>query len=263
MSIQINDTFHVLAFESALGVAATDAQVNAIKETPFGVDSSNKFIVPDKLYLWGAYYAAASAIRARINTASRRIRGFPQIVPFNRSLLWSGNEMPFMDMCDFPLPLEPLENIEIDGSNNLGAATENSYCLLFVSKHQPPRQSPPSLARWVRFTAAVTAVASAWSAPTLIVPQDQLEGGHYEVWGMTAQETNGIATRLIWPRGTLYKPGTVCMAALGLNPPDFFQGCKIGPWGDFDTYAFPQVEHLGNVAGATTVEIQLLLAKND
>jgi len=200
------DTFHVLAFEAALGIAATDAPVAAIKEQPFNVDNAGKFVVPDKLYLWGAYYAATSAVRARINTASRRIRGFPQIVPFNRSLLWTANEMPFMDMTSQPIPLEQLENIEVDGSNNLGAATENSYCLLFVSRHTPPNETPPTLSRWVRFTCNPTAVVGAWSAPALLTPQDQLEGGHYLVWGMTSQETNGIATRLIWTRGTLYKP---------------------------------------------------------
>ncbi len=259
--MNLEDSFHVLGFFSALGINAADAQVNAIKEQPFNVDNANKFVVPEILYLHGAYYAAPSAIRARINTASRRIRGFPQIVPFNRSLLWTGNKMPFMDFANNPLRLEALENIEIDGSNNLGAATENTYCLLFVAKKILQPSPTPSLSRWVRFTATPTAVVGAWSAPSLLTPQDQLEGGQYNVWGMTAQETNGIATRLVFPRNAVYKPGTVCMSTFGLYPDTFFLGDELGIWGQFDTYAFPQIEHLGNVAGAVTVEVQLLLAK--
>jgi len=51
------------------------------------------------------------------------------------------------------------------------------------------------------------------------------------------------------------------MSTFGLKPPDVFILPKWGHWGDFDTYAFPQVEHLGNVAGAVNVEVQLLISK--
>ncbi len=261
--INDRDIFHVLAFNSALGVAAADAQVNAVAEQPFNRDSANKFVVPVRLFLNGAYYAAASAIRARVNTASRRIRGFPQILPFNRSLLLTQVFTPFMDMRDQPIPLEALENIEVDASNNLGAATEQSYCLLFVSQKPMKILQAPSLARWVRFTAAVTGVAQAWSAPVTITPQDQLEGGLYQVWGMVAVDTNGIATRLIWPRSTLYKPGVPCHSTFGLEGHPFYTQGENGPWGEFDTYALPLVEHLSNAAGGVTVEIQLLLSKAD
>jgi hypothetical protein len=254
------DTFHVLAFGNLAAIGATDAQLNAIAEQPFNRDNANKFVVPDKLYLWGAYASGLNLIRARINTASRRIRGFPQIVPFNRALLPSTNDVPFMDCTEFPIPLEELENIEVDASNN-NVATENEYVLLFVSRHLIPNETPPPLARWIRFTATPTAVAFGWSAPVILTPQDQLEGGHYLVWGMTAVEANGVATRLIWPRGTLYKPGCICNSVFGIKPPDAFIWPKWGHWGDFDTYAFPQVEHLGNVAGATTVEVMLLVSK--
>jgi hypothetical protein len=249
---------HLLAYNAALGVAAADTQVNAVAEQVF-TRSNNRFQIPKDMYLLGAYYGAVSAIRARLNTASLRLRGFPQIYPFERSLL-PPNDINMSDWRDNPIFLRAEEDLEVDGSNDLGAATEQTYAILVVCDRVPLNRNinAPDL-RWIRATAAITNVAQAWSAPAAFAFQDTLEGGRYNVYGMSVVGANCVAARLIFQDGQ-WRPGCVANTANGQRSYEMFRG-GLGYWGYFNTYSVPQLETLANAAGAITAEIQLLVGK--
>lgn len=249
--------FHTLAYGNAAAAGITDVQLNAIADQVFTI-ASNRFQVPNPLKLWAAFAGAASMIRARINTASLRLRGFPQIKPFNRLLL-PGNLPPVADFRDWPLDLRREEDIEVDTSNNLGAATENTYAILFVSDRDVDRNINRRDIRPIRFTAAVTNAAFAWSAPAALAFQDTIEGGQYAVYGLEVFQATNIAARLVL-QNQLWRPGTIGSQAFGTRTHEMFVG-GLGLWGYFNTYSVPQIEVLGDTAGAGTVEGHLWVAK--
>jgi hypothetical protein len=249
-----NSMHHVLAFAAASGAAVTDTQLNAVAEEIF-TRQNNSFQIPDPLELLWAYVGGATVTRARINTASLRLRGFPQLIPFNAALL-PGDFTDIMDVREWPLMLRAMEDLRVDITNG---AAETDAVVVAVSKPGNPLNVNMRDIRYIRFTASVTAVAANWSTVGAISFQDVLEGGRYAVYGAHVMGANIIAARFLFTNQT-YRPGVIAVNAAGQKERDLFYG-GMGLYGYFDTYQFPQIETLESAAGASTIEGHLLVSK--
>jgi hypothetical protein len=247
---------HVLAFAaSALDASAGDVQLNAVADQQFP-RSNNNFQVGQELRLLASYSGGIGLTRSRINTASLRQRGFPQIYPMNATTLPPSNGN-LMDFRNYPIRLRKEEDFRVDVTN--GAANDA------VSVHWVTPENPPNFnlngsdIRAIRFTASATGVAFGWSTIGAITFQDTLEAGIYDIYGMAIQEATTIAGRLVI-QGQGLRPGCLGQAATTDAPrPQFFGG--LGKWGQFNTYQNPQVELLTTTAGAKTPTGWLLCAK--
>lgn len=247
---------HTLAFGANLANGAL-SQLNAIADQQFG-RNNNAFTIPRQHYIHWMYASGLNLLQARINNGSLIQKGFPAIFPINHALLPASNPN-IMDLRDYPIGLRAVENFRVD-ANNSGAGAEHEYVVCGISEDAQLNQNiNVSDLRWLRFTASPTHVAFGWSASVDITFDDTLEGGVYSVYGMSLQETTVIAGRLIF-NNQAYCPGAIGNADIAGRPPAMFMG-GLGLWGKFDQYTPPQLQTLGDTAGAANVVGYLLCGK--
>jgi hypothetical protein len=248
---------HLLAFGASTPGVLTDSILNAIPD-PIFTRSNNRFQVPTPLKLLLGYAASISLTGARVNTASLRLRGFPQITPTNITAL-PPSDPNVLDMREWPLDLRPEEDIELDVTRVAGGGAENTYGGLWVCQNEPVYNINYRDLRWIRFTAAVTQVAFNWSAAATVAFQDTLEGGRYAIFGMQCNSTSTVFARLIL-QNQVYRPGILGQTLVSSRSHEAFRG-GLGLWGFFNTYSVPQIESVGDAAGAETIEGRMLIAK--
>lgn len=249
--------FHLLAFGStSLDASAGDVQLPAVADQQY-TRSNNNFQIPVNHQVYWGYAGGTGLLRARIQTGSLRSKGLPQIYPvFGAAVPPSPHNV--FDMRNNPIMLRAEEDLEVDVTN--GAANPVAT-LLAVSPFTLNRNINVRDIRIIRFTASSTLVAMGWAAPVAIAFQDVLEGGTYSVYGMYTQGTNLVASRLIFPNNNALRPGSLSEAAVtNVINTDVAMG-GMGKWGEFTTYAQPQLECFGDTAGAQTIEGRLLVGK--
>jgi hypothetical protein len=247
---------HMLAFSSNLAAGTAYLQVSAVADQVFS-RSSNSFQMPIDHWLIAAFAGSADFNRARINTPSLRLQGFPQIIPANATEL-PGTDPNVMDLRENPLRLIREEDFRIDAiQDNAGA--QNVTPVVLISDQVPNYNINRNNLRWIRFTSSVTAVARGWSNLGTITLEDTLAGETYGVYGMQIEGANVIAARLQF-QGQDYRPGCLGQATARLRNHEMFRG-GLGKFGQFTTYSLPQLETLENTAGASTPGGYLLIGK--
>jgi len=252
---------HLLAFNASVAASLTDSQLPALADQEFSRQNSN-FEIKNPLWIIAMYASGLGLVRARINTATLRLQGFPQIQPTTKVLL-PPTDPNVYDARLMPLPLRPQEDFRIDVTTDATAGPNQTYALAWVKEVMGQIAMPPDRLRWIRATVTLTTVAQAWSGLGTVVFDDTQESTRYEVWGMEVFETNTIAARLQF-QGQAFRPGCIGNASAGLRSHDMFRGEKnlgLGLYGVYDTYQAPQLEVLANTAAAVTVEVFLLVRK--
>ena len=165
------------------------------------------------------------------------------------------------------LPLE--EEIQVQASNNLGAATEQESCILQLAPDSwTGNLERGEMAMMIRATATITPTLNAWSGPNAITLSQSLQGGSYAIVGTIVQGTNAVAYRWIFPRNRMYKgrrlrPGGLTQTALGdvtANQP-YPWLFHWGTQGAFHTFELPQIEVFGTLAGAITYQIFIAIVR--
>lgn len=255
--------FHLLAYEAALGVAAANTDVPAVLDPEFTQQGSH-FIFTEPYTLLLAYYFAASATDARFNVPTINGIARHHFSPIQRSATIP--DIPYVqDYRMQPMPLPQNEQIAVEGSNNLGAATEASTALLWVAPPGWNQNIPMGMQKLqVRFTYSITTGAGfQWTAGAITFAE-ALKGGSYSVIGLQVQDANTLACRLIFPRGNVVngrrlRPGVMSMNALGNRPWPDFDGL-MGVYGRFHSFEPPQIEIITTVGAAhANVEGRMLL----
>jgi hypothetical protein len=254
LSREVTNVFHLAAYFAALGVNAADSDVAALSDQALTIQN-NHFIFPRPLSVIWAYYIAASATRAKIQSPKTRIIADPYIRPIERGSL-PGSRPSIADYSNRPIDLNQLDEIRILGSNNLGAATEPSYAFLGLQETFEP--APQGTLTTLRATTVVTTVTRQWTFAALVFDQT-LPAGRYAVVGMDAYATNLIAARLAFVAGG-WRPGVICSQSVGQTVGDYFRRGNYGLFGRFDSTAQPSVEFLSEGA-ATNPEVYLDLIK--
>lgn len=252
--------FHLLNYFVAAGVNAADTDAVASAEPTVG-QRNNHFIFTDPFKILGAAHMAPSATRSRFNSPTLNAWGRQQIWPINRAAV--PPSLPrIMDLRMDPIDIPTNEEIAVEVSNNLGAATEATTVSLWVA---PPswnrnrtRGNPDML---LRATAAVARVANAWSGGGNLVFTENLRAGVWAVNGAWCVDANCRMFRLLFPRGNIYngrllRPGSLCTNAIGNLESAGFND-DLGEWGRFHTFEPPTVEVYGDAAGASTQDIRL------
>lgn len=248
---------HLLGFASTLAASAGYQAVNAIADAVFArTNAGADFQIPRDMHILGAGAGAAANVRTRLVTPTFALKGYPQVVPIEGTLLPATNPN-FMDFTAAPLQLYQEEALHCDMESNSATLAR---CFVWIC-------DTPDLdftiqfkdLRWVRATASVTTVAGAWSSMGTIVFDEPMEGGNYAVYGMQAFFATALAARLVFP-GQVMRPGCLGQAtAVYRSAPIFWGG--MGLWGRFDTFALPQLEVVDTASATVTYTIWLLLAR--
>jgi len=254
--------WHMLAFNlTASGTAGYQALQAAI-DNVFTVKGTN-FQNPYNAAAFAAYCQSTNLIRARINTPSLRLRGFPQIVPFVNAAIVPDNAA-VMDLHDHPIYLRPDEDIEIDADPGANADVVTAFLWLVMGNASYPTLNANVNGRdlrWVRYTSSITTVANTWTLGTITL-EDTLEGGSYDVYGATCWGATMIGFRLLF-QNQYWRPGTLAATAPSKRLPIPWLEQRQGLWGNFNTYSLPQIEVFNSAAVApAAITGDMLIAKS-
>lgn len=261
--------WHLLAYNAAAaGINTVNLDFTAVTEPDF-TSRNGHFILTDPYQLGGIMLVGASVIRGRLQIPTYNAIGEFSILSANRALQPTSNAQ-WDSLIGYTPQLPINEEIQVQVSNNLGAATEQENALLLLlatdwSRNLPQSSRMPPIIP-VRATFTVTPTINAWSGPQAINLSQALRGGVYAVVGAVCQGTNAAAFRLIFPRYRLWhgrklRPGWPVQNAIG----DVVQTqidpwvIGMGEWGRFHTFELPQAEVLGTTAASTTYQLFLWL----
>jgi hypothetical protein len=166
------------------------------------------------------------------------------------------------DWRSYPIRLPVAEEIVVQESNNLGAATEPTNVFLAVGPMQWNRNLPDGIVRQtIRATAAIVRGLQSWGAFGPLVFEAALRGGWYSVVGAEVFEANTHAFMLNFPRqpqvnGRKLFPGWVANNAVG-NVPYPQDRQWLGHWGTFHSFEPPTMACWATAAGAGAQEVRL------
>jgi hypothetical protein len=253
--------FHLAAFAVAAGINDTNVDVPAVSDTIFTI-RNNHFILTEPYNLLYAFHHGASALRARFNTPTLNALARYQIWPIARSATIPSDPKG-LDLRQFPLAIPQNEEIAVEESGNLGAATEREATFVWLGTpdwNMNQGRYPFNLI--VRFTATIAVNANAWSVDVPITFAENLRGGFYDVLGCWVVGASDLAFRLVFPRASFQgqrqlRPGALCQEAVGNLP---WEACdEMGYWGSFHSFEAPTIQVFALAAGTTAIEGRLWL----
>lgn len=253
--------FHLAAYAVAAGINDTNVDVPAVSDTIFTI-RNNHFILTEPYNLLYAFAHGASILRARFNTPTLNAIARYQIWPVERSATIPDDPRG-LDLRDMPLAIPQNEEIAVEESGNLGAATEREAVFVWLGTPDWSRNLPRNQYQLVvRFTATITVNANAWSVDVPITFAENLRGGFYDVLGAWVVGASDLAFRLVFPRAQFagqrqLRPGGLCQDAVGNT--DWMGNDALGYWGSFHSFEAPTIQVFALAAGATAIEGRLLL----
>src|ERR1044072_1494449 len=189
---------------AAAGTNQSNLDLTAITDPDFTVRNSH-YIFTESYRLLGAMGVGASLTRGRIQV--------PTINAVGEAVLWSANRSATVpsnpqwdNYYDVPLQLPTNEELQIQYSNNLGAATEQEQVLLWIVTDDWNANIPRGRQLLtVRASFTLTPTVNAWSGGQALTLSQSLRGGVYAVVGCVVQGTNAAFFRIIFPRYRLYR----------------------------------------------------------
>lgn len=258
--------YHTGAFNlSAAAAGATNSDATFVTDTVLRGQNSH-LILTAPFKILGVTLVGASVIRGRWQIPKWNFYGEPTIYSCNRGLQPIAN--PQWDIwyeAGMPLPMN--QEIQLQISNNLGAATEIENGIVQLGTPDWSRNlEAPMFSFWTRATFTVTPTLNGWSGAQSLSLAQSLLGGTYGVRRAIVQGTNSAAWRWIFARPKVYKgyplrPGDLVQTSIGDQ-----LGYQLLPWhapwgrmGYFSTLELPQIEVLGTAASSTTYQCFLLL----
>lgn len=245
--------FHLLAF----GGLKTDSTANeaapGVVDQGWTLNPQSRYIFPKRMKAFAATVMNDTITAARINAPSLRNLGLPEIYPTTVSddpaaspaVCYWGDNGP---------ELQATEAVGLDTSN--GASTvDRVHAGLWVRERIQP---VPSGKRFtITGTSTQTLLLDAWTSGNITLTQE-LPFGTYSVIGMHCVCNDTYLARLIFPGYTAWRPGCPSTMVYGqFDQRELFRHGKQGEWGQFVQTNIPQLELIGNAAGAETATVFL------
>lgn len=248
---------HLGAFYQSIDPAGVLTAINAVQDASITVSGADVRVPLALPYLVGqaALLNDASGTRAQIQAPSLRAMANLDVEPLVLAATF-GTPPESMIHGDNPIPLAGNESINFYVESNPAAAAAH-YGLVWFGDGaiQPVKGNIYT----VRATSAVQQVAGAWVNGNLTFSQ-VLPVGTYDIVGMRARSTDGVAARLVFV-GAPWRPGVPMVNAVGDLDPYFARYGSMGIFGRFDSTTPPTVDVLGGVAAAQVFEFDLVRVK--
>ncbi len=233
--------FHVLGYEEAIDNTA-NTDLDAIPDEIITRQNDHFFPSEDMLLLW-ASAMSANMNRARIVSPTLRQITPPFIRPIIPAAVPASDDEA-ADYRDYPFRLTRLEELAVEATSDICMGTEQALAFLALSAGQVP--TPAGNIFTIRGTSTTTSVALTWTTMTTTWA-DTLPDGRYAVVGLEAIGATLGAARLTFEE-QIWRPGCLGATAVGNQSDDIFRKGRLGIWGTFNNYAFPQVQVLNTAA---------------
>lgn len=243
--------FHLLAFAGAKTDSTANEAAPGVVDPGWTLNAQNRYILPAKMRVFASIAMNDTITRARINAPSLRNLGLPELFP--NTVSDDPAAIPLVNYWDDQGPeLQPTEAVGIDTSN--GASTvDRVHAALWLRSRKLPL--PSGKRSTVVGTSTQTLLLDAWTTGTITFDQD-LPQGLYAVIGLAVVCNDAWAARLVFPGQQTMRPGcAVAMAYAGVDTVQYFRSGRQGEWGRFINTQPPQLDLIGNSAGAETATI--------
>lgn len=247
----------LVAFYGTIANGAVLAQINAVLDQTQTLDANNRLVVPYNATILAAYGQGINASQFQVTAPSLLSFLLPQIYPAN----------PTADIraLDGPVVWGPdgfrlIKNESVwPQVSRAGAGPLPCSAGLWMTDGLKAKASGPCIP--IRGTTTPTLVAGSW-VQSIIAFDQALPAGRYGVNGMAVVSPQGLYARLIYPGGGGHRPGVVVQNTYGDLPrDDMFRMGRMGSFGEFESYAPPSVEIIGDTAGAAASTIILDVVK--
>jgi hypothetical protein len=207
-------------------------------------------IFPVPLFIQWAAIQGSTVTRARISAPRLRPITRPLIHPVDITAAAFSNLQPQMNWWRHPIALNPVEEIQILVTKT-SAVAETDVAVLTVGDNQ--RNVPQGDMYVLRCTSTNGVVALTWQ-PAALTADDTLMVGRYSIIGLHVVNATGVAARLIFPGAPVQgglpqiRPGCICGTGDNFQNWEWFRYGVMGEYGQFESFALPQTEVLGNAA---------------
>jgi hypothetical protein len=254
--------FHIGAYFAANAAGALLADTPYVTDGVISTRNGHPIFTED-YELCAAAVNGVSLTAAQFSDATWNAINTPQLYPPMLSLTVPGNPQ-INDFRNWPVQIPKNEEIALQLSNNLGAATEREFGLIWVAPFGKPRMLPapaPGVGSVGRVRAIFTCTGAitqgVWSSDMVVTITNLIKGGTYAMVGCNLVCALGLAFRWNFVRAPLYQgrklyPGSLCEAAYGNVP--LKEGRNfMGVLGYFDTFELPYISILAaTTAGSAT-----------
>jgi hypothetical protein len=257
--------FHLLVYNVTAGVNDANVDMVAVPDAEFsrrgGASGAGHYIFSEPYNLLAWAHLGVSVTDARLNVPSINQYARAHTWPVGRSVTPQSHHR-LSDWRDYPMSLPINEEIAVEESGNLGAATELETSALWIASPEWNMNLPRGRQRMtINATAAVARTLTSWSGGGNINFAESLRGGWYAVNHVWCFDVNLRYFRLLFPRlplirGRKFRPGSLATNAIG-NIEDPITDGFFGLWGYFHTFEPPQLEVYGDAAGASTQVLKM------
>lgn len=254
--------YHTVVYNaSAAGVNTVNLDFTAATDSEV-TQRNGHYTFSEDYKMLAAAVVGASVTRGRIQVP--HWNAFVEFTLFNANRSLQPPSNPQWDLwATYPPIIPQEEELQVQVSNNLGAATEIENVVLQLGTtdwNQNLRKG--EFVCLGRATMTVTPTLNAWSGGQAITFTQSLRGGVWMIIGGVVQGSNAVAYRWVFPRNKMYhgrrlRPGGLTQNAIGdvvstqLDPYVF----GWGEVGAFHTFELPQIEVFGTAANSTTYQI--------
>jgi len=239
--------FLTVAYSFTSGAAAATDQDMTLVSDPSVTNLNGHPIFPVPTWIQWAWLGGTTVTRGRISAPRLRPITRPVIAPVDAGQP-SGVVEATVHWWRHPIQLNPVEEIQILVTKT-SVVAETDVAVLTVGDNQ--RNVPQGDLYVLRVTSTNGVTALAWQ-PAAVTPDDTLQVGRYSIIGLRNINATAIAARLIFPGAPIsgglpqIRPGVLSFSS-DTQPAGYEHRYGVqGEYGQFESFALPQVEVVGN-----------------
>lgn len=239
---------HIAAFYESIDPGGALVPIAAVREEHIFVSGDDLRVPAGLTNVLGlaALINDASGVRAQLASPTLRSLANIDVEPIVLAAVF-GSPPENLFHFDSGIPVAADEALNFNVNSNPAAAAAH-YGLVFLG--DGPQQPVSGQMFSLQATATVAQAVGTWTNGNLTFSQ-VLPAGRYQIIGMRARSTDGVAARLVFPDQTP-RPGVPIVNAIGDLDPMSFRYGKAGVFGEFPHTNPPTVDVLGGVAAAQT-----------
>ncbi len=245
--------FLTVAYQFLSGAAAATDQDMALVSDPSVTNLNSHPIFPVPVIVQWAYALGLTVTRVRISAPRLRPITRPVIQPVDASATPTEN-LRVVEYFRHPITFNPVEEVQMLVTKT-SALAEQDYVVLTVGDSQ--RNVPQGDMYTLRVTSTNGVVVNVWN-PAALTADDTLQVGRYSIIGLRVNNVGGVAARLIFPGAPVagglpqIRPGVIATQNNAAEGYYYFRYGLMGEYGQFESFALPQIEVLGNPPAAAT-----------
>jgi hypothetical protein len=235
---------HLSIYSTTSAGAVTDQDAPAIADPAVTLVNGHPiFPVPVVTY-WGHAFGSTSLTRVKLTTPKLRAINNVNLMPLDVAATISSRP-PIVEWFHHPLALNPIDENQILVSGSAALTIANVAIAFGDGNFNVPQGDMFTVAA----TATITTVTSSWVTGAITL-ESPLPAGRYAVIGGTAFGTNAQYFNLVFPN-QVWRPGALAYGTVaGINS-RYFRWGNLGVWGEFETFALPQLSIQASAAAAT------------